>query len=44
MGQSFIYDVHTRIHPDKLAKNLPTEVQDDFLSFIANFYFNASYE
>jgi hypothetical protein len=27
-----------------LAKNFGTDIQDSFLSFLANFYFNASYE
>lgn len=40
----FLHDVHTRIHPDKLAKNFNVELQNSFLGFLANFYFNASYE
>lgn len=40
----FLQDIHTRIHPDKLAQYFPMGVQQDFLSFMANFYFNKDYE
>lgn len=40
----FLQDIHTRIHPDKLAKTFPSQAQDNFLSFMANFYFNKDFE
>lgn len=40
----FLQDIHTRIHPDKLAKSFPSQTQDNFLSFMANFYFNKDFE
>lgn len=41
---SFLQDIHTRIHPNKLSKYLSAQYQSDFLSFLANFYFNTDYE
>lgn len=41
--KSFLQDIHTRIHPDKVAKYLDSSIQEDFLGFMANVYFNQSY-
>lgn len=40
----FLQDIHTRIHPEKLSEYFPEADQVNFLNFMANYYFNATYE
>ena len=39
----FLQDIYTRIHPSKLAEYFDSGIREDFLGFMANFYFNKTY-
>lgn len=43
LDPGYRYDIETKIHPTKMSKMLPLMDKDDFLGFLANCFFNASY-